>query len=384
MAFGKKNVLSVDPCDYSLGLLGISGVGKTSTIKDYCEILAPQDGGYLFAECGRESGADAIMGISYINCPDWNSDYDEINNSVGFKVLVDDIIQNKEAEYPNLRLLVIDTYDQLIEIADNEILRQYNKEAVAEGKPKAKSIKGAYGGFSRAEDMADDMAIDMLWELKKVGVQFIIIGHVKNRDVTDAVTEQTYTQLTTDMSMRSFNKIKNKIDVLGLAYIDRSLIDVHKKKKANGEYVEVGKVSGETRKISFRDDNYAIDSKSRFANIVSEIPLDGQALVDAITNAIKAEIESKGSTVASVKKENAKADKAKAERAKQESKKARDSRVDAEKNEGLVTKIKESFSNIDTGKRDAIMDYMKEHNIPSFKDVSEVPTSYLETIVGML
>ena len=65
MAFGKKNKISVNPLDYNLGLLGQAGVGKTSTIKEYCEILAPE--GYLFVECGKESGVDALQDIIYIN-----------------------------------------------------------------------------------------------------------------------------------------------------------------------------------------------------------------------------------------------------------------------------------------------------------------------------
>ena len=73
------------------------------------------------------------------------------------------------------------------------------------------------------EDMCDDMILDALWELKKVGVHFIAIGHVKFRDVTDAINGDTYSQLTTDMSMRSFNKLKTKLHFLGVASINREI-----------------------------------------------------------------------------------------------------------------------------------------------------------------
>ena len=384
MAFGKKNVLSTSPLDYNLGLLGLSGIGKTTTIKEYCEILAPEDGGYLFAECGKESGADAINGINYVNCPDWNSDYDEINNAVGFKTLVDDILANKEEDYPNLRVLVVDTYDQLKDIADKETIRIYNREQAQ--KPNGKkvdSIKAAFGGFMAGDDYADDMVLDILWSLSKVGVKFIIIGHSKLRDVIDPVTEVGYTQVTTDMSTRSFNKIKTKLDVLGVAVIDREIVETQKKKKGNKE-VEVGTVVGEARKIVFRDDNYTIDSKSRFANIKTQIPLNGQALVDAITEAIKLEVESKGGSLAEAKKETAKLEKAKAKVEKENAKAMKESKAKSDRNEELKAEIQEKFAQADTDTKNKVKAVMSEHSIANFKDVSGIDTEILEEIVNIL
>lgn len=384
MGFGKKNVLSTSPLDYNLGLLGLSGIGKTTTIKEYCEILAPEDGGYLFAECGKESGADAINGINYINCPDWNSDYDEVNNAVGFKTLVDDILANKEEDYPNLRVLVVDTYDQLKDIADKETIRIYNREQAQ--KPNGKkvdSIKAAFGGFMAGDDYADDMVLDILWSLSKVGVKFIIIGHSKLRDIIDPVTEVGYTQVTTDMSTRSFNKIKTKLDVLGVAVIDREIVETQKKKKGNKE-VEVGTVVGEARKIVFRDDNYTIDSKSRFANIKTQIPLNGQALVDAITEAIKLEIESKGGSVAEAKKETAKLEKAKAKVEKENAKAIKESKTKSDRNEELKAEIQEKFSQADTDAKNKVKTVMSENGIANFKDVSDIATEVLEEIVSIL
>ena len=90
MAFGKKNVVQIDPLRYSIALLGESKCGKTTLIKGYCERLAGEDG-YLFIETGAERGADAISGINYINAPEWNMDYDEYTNSAGFADICEDI-----------------------------------------------------------------------------------------------------------------------------------------------------------------------------------------------------------------------------------------------------------------------------------------------------
>ena len=71
MAFGKKNEVQLDPFKYNIGILGEGGVGKTTVVYEMCQEHLGDDG-YLFVECGKEDGADSIMGINYINCPDWS------------------------------------------------------------------------------------------------------------------------------------------------------------------------------------------------------------------------------------------------------------------------------------------------------------------------
>ena len=40
MAYGKKNVIKIDPLQYNLGIIGEGGIGKTTLIKEVCEKLA--------------------------------------------------------------------------------------------------------------------------------------------------------------------------------------------------------------------------------------------------------------------------------------------------------------------------------------------------------
>ena len=94
MGYGKKNTIKIDPLSYNIGLIGESGIGKTTIIKEMCEKLVGEDG-YRFLECGKEDGADGINGINYLNCPEWSMDYDEETNSIGFEDFVDDVVENK-------------------------------------------------------------------------------------------------------------------------------------------------------------------------------------------------------------------------------------------------------------------------------------------------
>lgn len=300
--YGKKNEVKLDPLSYNTGIIGEGGIGKTTIIYEMCEELVGSEG-YIFLETGKEDGADAIEGIVYEDCPDWEA-FDDITQ---------DIIDNKTSDYPNLRVVVIDTFDQLVEIAKPEVIAMHNRDNP--DKP-VKSIKQAFGGFMAGEDMALDIVLDRLWELKKVGVNFIAIGHTKKKDVEDVSTGQTYSVLTTDMSNRDFNKLKTKLHFLGVASIDREIVQQKTGKKniiTKKDEVK-GVVQSESRKITFRDDNYSIDSKSRFKDIISEIPFNSKALIKALKDAIKSEQSKSTKTLeeTKVKQEKAEAEKLKA------------------------------------------------------------------------
>lgn len=307
MKFGRKNEIKINPLAYNFMLIGESGIGKTTIIKEYCEKLAGPDG-YMFLETGKEDGQDAIEGINYITCNEWDGDYDETLNTMGFATFIDDVVENKAADWPDLKVVVIDTLDELFSIAEPEVIRMHNKE---NPNKRVKSIKAAFGGFMAGEDKAIEIVEDKLWSLKKVGVSFVIIGHTKNRNQTDPITGEDYMQLTTNMPQRYFNALKTKVHFLGVASVDREIVKekTGKKNVVTGQIETKGVVKGETRRITFRDDNYVVDSKSRFADIVPEITFDSDALIQALTDAIKAEQSKSGVSFDTAKKKQAKQEK---------------------------------------------------------------------------
>lgn len=275
--YGKKVEIKIDPLAYNIGLIGESGIGKSTLIKNVCEKLVGEDG-YLALDMGKEDGHDAIHGIVSEKVEDWDKFID----------VCEDIIENKSTDYPDLKVVIIDTIDQLFEITEPEIIRLHNKE---NPEKRVTSIKAAFGGFMAGEDKAVELILDQLWELKKVGVSFIVVGHTKKRDIEDPVTGQTYSTLTTNISQRYFNAIKTKLHFLGVASIDREIVQQKTgKKNAVTKKDEVkGVVKSESRRITFRDENYCIDSKSRFADIIEEIPLDTDMFIKALKDAIIAE-----------------------------------------------------------------------------------------------
>ena len=319
MAFGKKNHVKVDPLAYNLILLGESKIGKTTLIKEVCEKLGGEDC-YLFLELGAEHGADCIEGINYINCPEWNMDYDEYSNSAGFADVCEDIIENKTTSYPNLRVVIWDTYDQIIKIAEKEAIRLSNNYYKKKNKPDkmaVESINEAWSGFGKGEKKAMELMFDMMVRLDSVGVKTYVIGHAKRKEQNDMSSDETYQVITSDQQNNYFSELKKMFPFLGLAYIDRTIIKekTGKKNIVTKKDEVVGRVKEETRKIKFRDDNHAIDSGARFADITAEpIDFNADAFIEAITNAILAEQQKSGLSVEKAKKEQDKAAKAETKR----------------------------------------------------------------------
>lgn len=317
MKYGKKNQVNLNPLNYNICLLGESKIGKTTLIHEVCQKLVGEEG-YLFCEMGAERGADAIQGIPFVNCTSWSDEYDDVENSIGIATLVDDIVENKSEDYPELKTVIIDTYDFFIDLAEEEALRLYNKRCREKGDVDkiTDSINAAYGGYGRGEKNAIKLMFELTDKLASVGVHTIFISHTKNKDNTDVVSGTSYSILTCDMQSNYFNALKKKLHFLAVAYFDREFVANGKKKKVNNKDVDVKKISSESRRIKFRSDDYSVDSGSRFAFIVDDIPLDADEFINALTEAIETEAKKSGKSISETKKDQAKTEKAKVEKAK--------------------------------------------------------------------
>lgn len=366
MKFGKKNEVSLSPLDYNVIMLGESGIGKTSTMFEVCQKLAGDDG-YLFLECGNEAGADAIAGINYVTIPCYEQEYDEDMNTIGLINLVDDICENKSTDWADLKVLVIDTIDQIFPILEQESIRVDNRERKKEGKPAVKSINSAHGGYMKGQDFAIGLGKDIEARLNKVGVRLWKIGHCKTRTLTDAFTEEPYIQLTAKLEQRYFSAIKDEAHIMGLCYIDRDMI---REKRREGSKEMVNRVKGEERKIKFRSSDYVVDNKSRFADIVEEIPLDADEFIKAFEDAIKAEANKSVIPIAEQKKTQAKAKAKKAEKIAEQEVEAKAENELGEMIEQITEFIKANKSDMQTVK--PIMSALKAINCKKPSDISSV------------
>lgn len=279
MAFGKRSKISDNLYDYSIMICGESGVGKTTVISELCEKEFGEDG-YLLLNTGDEEGVSAIDDVTY----------EDVQNYKKFIEICNDIIKNKNTEYPNLKVIIVDTLDQLLKCTENQAIDNWNKENIStKNFKKAKTLNSVEGGFGAGYDVVFNMIYDKVRALDKVGVKTWYTCHSKTKDIVDPVTSAAYTTLTSNMAQRYFNDFKTKVHVVGVACIDRSIETegTGRTNIINHKEITVNKVKDEKRKIVFRDDSYSVDSKSRFAGIVNEIPLDSDELIKALKDAIK-------------------------------------------------------------------------------------------------
>ena len=363
--FGKKNKIKVNPLAYNIGLIGESGIGKTSTLIEVAEKLVGEDG-YMLLSLGKEDAVDAIAGAVYEEVPDWETFID----------IADDIIENKQTEYKDLKVLIYDTIDQLFTIAEPYVIALHNKDAKPD--KRAKTINQAFGGYGKGAEKVIEIILDKIWELKKVGVGMICVGHTKRKTLSDISTGEEYEMLTTNMTEKYFNAIKTKLHFLGVASIDRS-IEYQKVKQRMGGDKQVGKVTGESRIITFRDDNFNIDSKSRFAEITSRINLDANEFIKAMEDAIKIELakENNGKSIEEVKVEQ---EKEYEEKVSQAAEKVND-KVNVERNVELARKILEKSNEATDEVKQNVITYMTENKV-SLKEVENTPTSVYEATLA--
>lgn len=280
MAYGKKNVISTDLSRVILGLLGEPGIGKTSTIYKMAE-QEFGDEGYLLLDVGSEWGSEYINGVVA----------EQTETFKKFLEVTNDIIKNKDTEYPNLKVVICDTIDALFEIGEPYLVKLYNSEHIGEKNFKpVTTINAAEGGFMHGQDRLIEIVVNQIVKLRRAGVGFWYTGHVKRRSNDDAFSGETYDMITTNMSQRYFAGIRNKSHAIGIAYIDRTLTqqEVGKENPVTKERKTITRVVSESRKVKFRDDSYTADSKSRLENITEEVFLDADEILNALRDAINA------------------------------------------------------------------------------------------------
>lgn len=369
--YGKKNKIKLNIFDYNVGLIGESGIGKSTLAIQTCEKLLGEDS-YLLLSLGKEDAVDAIADAMFEEVPDWST----------FEDIVDDIIENRDTDYKDLKVIIYDTLDELFKIVEPEVVRLWNKDQTDANK-KVKTISASWGGFQRGEEKAVELVTDKLWELKKVGISMFCIGHTKRRSKIDPVTSEEYDVLSTNMLNKYFEGIKTKLHVLGVASVDRTINKKITKDKM-GKSKTVGEIADEKRIITFRDNNFTIESKSRFDDITPQIKLDVDEFIKAIEDAILAEHEKQKNkkSVNETKKEQEEIKDEKIQKAMSEVREKL--KVDVEANKEFVDVIKANFGKATTEQKEAMKEIREKYNIASFDDVETIETEGLRKMVEAL
>lgn len=279
--FGRRVEVNTDLSSYMIGVMAPSGFGKSTLMYETCEKEFGPDG-YIILDMSTENGTAALQGAVAEVVPTWKK----------MKEVVDDIVENKDSDYPDLKVVIIDTLDAAFDAAETYCVAAWNKANLGkQGFTPATSINSVEGGFGRGMDKVVETVRKEIVRLQKVGVGVWWCSHIKEKEVSDLFTGITYTTLTANMPLKYFSSIKNSTHIVAFGYFDRNI-----EKQEIGDANPVTKkkrerkaILDESRKLKFRDDAFIADAKSRFTNIIDEIVLDSDKFISAIKDAILAQ-----------------------------------------------------------------------------------------------
>ena len=345
---GHKTEVKVDIANYNYLINGIGGIGKTTTVAEIGQKLFGEDG-YMHLTIGKEPKPDHIGGL-------WNEVADTWDD---LKEIIDEIVKYK-SDYPKLRMVGIDSTDELYRICEEKVVEMHN-DSVVDAKKRVKSIAAAFGGYQAGNNKAVDLVTNLLFKLNTVGVSLFFIGHSKQKTKEDPVTGISYEIITSTLDNKYYNSIKDKVNVAGTAYIEREFTDIKtvqdgftKKDK------QVGSISSERRVVAFRDtDGTQIDTKSHFKYISPKVELSSDAIIEELNRAIKAQAEIYSGKLSDKDIENKqKEDRRKLENMVSEKPK----RLSEEQKEEIIDKLK---ANMDKLNMDDLMNIFGKHGISS-------------------
>lgn len=397
---GTKISVSTDFAAYSYMLNGIAGIGKTTTAVDVGQLLYGVDGVLLYT-VGKEPKPEHMGNV--------------LNNDEGcpnFETFEEDMrlfVKYKNEDYPALKILVIDSANEVFRLAEDYILRTYNEENPTK---KVKAFKAAYGGFQTPENMVVDLVVKTIFQLNEAGICPFVIGHTKKKNVKDLQTDIEYEVTTSDLDSKYYNAIKDRVSIVACAYMEREMNDVETVKDAfTKKNKKVGRIKSERRILSFRDEEFAIDNKSHLKFIEAKVGFTATGFIKAVQDAIKKQIEYYNLPVAERLKIDAEMEAKAKEEAKQneetiadddplgsilegitstkneDAKKEEALIVDKEKNEALKVQITEILKELgakgDKSKAPKVKDILTKYGASKITDIDK-PTKMFEDILELL
>lgn len=346
----KKNKVKCDIGSYIHYLRGVKKSGKTTLFRDLLlEEYGSTDYG-CHISIGGETGSDALDELITVSAEDWTK----------LMEIKDDLIENRaEREF---KLICLDTVDELVKISINEVLRLHKK---AKG-TSAESINSAFGGYGAGRKKVEELIDQLLADLRHAGYGVFLIGHTKLKDVKEKNGDE-YQQLTSNLSSDYDGIFANKADVIMTISIDKTIVD--------------GVITGTKRYMHFRDDGF-VDCGSRFKGMVDKCEYGARNYIEAFENGVKSSMV-KPISDKEMKKQKEAEETSRNKAGVEFAKNATTNKIDLERNEEIISIIKDKFTEASEEIQNAVKAQMKKVGLTNFRD-TEVPTEALESVLAVL
>jgi hypothetical protein len=359
---GKIREVNKDIANFSYLMNGIAGIGKTTTV---CEIGQKEYGrdGFLLLTIGQEPEPEHIGNLWNERAVDWD-DLEEI---------IDTLCENKQEDYPKLRMVGIDSVDEVFRLAESKVIELHNKK-VASASDKVDTIKKCFGGYQAGENKVIDMVANTLFKLRDYGISPFFIGHTKQKNKKDLMTDIEFEQVTSNLDGKYYNCIKDKVNIVCCAYMEREMTDLETMKDAfTKKNKQVGKIAAEKRVVSFRDEEYALDVKSHLKYICEKCELESDVIIRELKSAIEKQANIFGGDTTPVVEK---------EKVEETPKPKKEIKIDETKvKEGKLETIKTNLAKLDMIKLQAIM---TQYSVTDFNDSSKIPMEALDSILELI
>lgn len=359
MAF-KMNKVKVDLTSYPpYVILGVPKAGKTTLFRDLVLHNYKDASKGLLISMGDEDGYLALDDLQVAVAQDWSSDFDEEEGIGGLTNMVDFIIENNHEL--GLKMVGLDTFDKMVEIGINQVLKEHKKE---KGTP-CKSLNDAFGGFNRGKDRLVAMMLKEITKLRNANIAVFVLAHTKLKEKTDAVTGETYEQLTNNLRADIWSCIADIAQIICTINIEREIVE--------------GRQVGSTRMMNFVS-NGLIDCGSRFSGMPEKLELSAENFMAAFETGVK---NSMRKPISDKEIEELREKEQREEKVKHIIEDDTEENKEAPSNQSLVAQIQKAVNDkaIDMVELKKVMSAYK---IKNFANADSLPTEGLVEIVSLI
>lgn len=352
----KVNKISMDLSNYYYYIQGVQKSGKTTFARDFIlEMCENPEEGILLA-IGKEKGYKALDDINALDVENWKT----------FSDVIDELVETKKEH--GIKYVFIDTYDELIPLAEKEIMRMSVK---ATGKP-CKTFNSAFGGYGQPRIELRKLVDEKLSTLDKHFGLFVL-GHTKLKTIKEQgkLEDQEYQKLSSNLNADYHNIVAHKADVIGTVVVEKEVDDK--------------RVSKVKTMIYFRDNGF-VEAGCRFGTIEEKTEFNAKNFIQVIKKAISD--TSKHKVSPKEMEEIAQKEKVDRERALESqtpqtsSDVVEDGRTDEEVNKEVFAKIKPLYSATTKENKAKIKEILEEFGYAKF-DLT-APRDMFERVLNLL
>lgn len=344
----KTNQVKCDIGSYLHYWRGVMKSGKTTL---FYNLVKEQYGDLnkgLLISLGNELGYKALDGLVYAEAPTWG-DMVEI---------IDSLVEEKE--HNEFEIVALDTVDEMVKLGMQEVRRLHKKL-----KGTSVEFNACFGGYAQPRHKLTELIDEQISRLERAGYGIVFIGHTKIKDIKEKNGDE-YQQLTSNLNSDYDGIFANKADIVMTIVVEK-------------EINENKHIAGTERYMYFRSDGF-VDAGGRFTNVPEKIEYSAENYIKAFEEAVKGNIVGKITDKEIEKRKKVEVEerkKAALEYADEEKNNA----VDLERNEELKNLISEKYGDLNAAQKKEFKKLMEKNGVSSLKDVSEIPTENLQSLV---